>query len=48
LWKKSDESHNRSEYVALSSALQLYFDKLEGGGIFPCFDTFMNFFSKIL
>ena len=27
LWKKDNENFNRSEYVALSSALQLYFEK---------------------
>ena len=43
LWKKDNESFNRSEYVALSSALQLYFDKLNNYEIFPCFDTFYEF-----
>lgn len=44
LWKKDNESFNRSEYVALSNALQLYFDKLQqDGGIFPCFNTFYEF-----
>jgi type IV secretory pathway VirB4 component len=29
LWKKDNESFNRSEYVALSNALQLYYGKIE-------------------
>src|SRR5665647_1293727 len=44
LWKKDNETYNRSEYVALSNALQLYFDKLSNDkDIFPCFDTFYEF-----
>ena len=44
LWKKDNENYNRSEYVALSNALQLYFDKLKSNeSIFPCFDTFYEF-----
>ncbi|HTR29904.1 MAG TPA: TraG family conjugative transposon ATPase [Puia sp.] len=44
LWKKSDESFNRSEYVALSNALQLYYDRLkERPEVFPCFNTFYEF-----
>ncbi len=44
LWKKDNETYNRSEYVALSNALQLYFDKLNGdANIFPCFDSFYEF-----
>jgi len=44
LWKRQDESPNRSEYVALSTALQLYFEKLgRAEGLFPCFDTFYEF-----
>lgn len=44
LWKKSEEGHNRSEYVALSSALEGYFKLLEkDGSIFPCFDTFYEY-----
>jgi conjugation system TraG family ATPase len=52
LWKKDNETFNRSEYVALSNALQLYFEKLEKTELFPCFDTFYEFlrdeFVKIL
>jgi conjugation system TraG family ATPase len=44
LWKKSSEGHNRSEYVALSSALQGYFDKLaQDRSISPCFDSFYEY-----
>jgi len=44
LWKKSDESYKRSEYVALSNALQLYYDKLsKNSGLFPCFNSFYEF-----
>jgi conjugation system TraG family ATPase len=44
LWKKDNETFNRSEYVALSNALQLYFEKVENDkNIFPCFDTFYEF-----
>ncbi len=52
LWKKDNETFNRSEYVALSNALQLYFEKLAPspgpspvgeGSLKPCFDTFYEF-----
>jgi len=44
LWKKDDESFNRSEYVALSNALQLYYEKLDKRPeLFPCFNTFYDF-----
>jgi conjugation system TraG family ATPase len=43
LWKKDNETFNRSEYVALSSALQLYFEKLGASDLFPCFNTFYEF-----
>lgn len=44
LWKKDDETFNRSEYVALSNALQLYYEKLDTNGeIFPCFNSFYDF-----
>ncbi|MFH7012408.1 TraG family conjugative transposon ATPase [Flavobacterium sp. FlaQc-52] len=53
LWKKDNETFNRSEYVALSNALQLYYEKLDSDpGLFACFDTFYDFlkhdFVKIL
>ncbi|HTN20744.1 MAG TPA: TraG family conjugative transposon ATPase [Pelobium sp.] len=44
LWKKEDETFRRSEYVALSNALTLYFEHLEKRpDIFPCFNTFYEF-----
>jgi len=44
LWKKDNETFNRSEYVALSNALQLYYEKLDkDNGIFPCFNSFYEF-----
>jgi conjugation system TraG family ATPase len=44
LWKKTDESQSRSEYVALSIALQLYFKYLQQeSSIPPCFNTFYEF-----
>ncbi len=47
LWKKDNESFNRSEYVALSNALQLYYELLnEKKSIFPCFDSFYEFLQK--
>jgi conjugation system TraG family ATPase len=44
LWKKDDETFNRSEYVALSIALQTYYKRLENDRkLFPCFNTFYEF-----
>lgn len=44
LWKKDNESYNRSEYVALSNALQLYYEKLDkNNSLFPCFNSFYDF-----
>lgn len=44
LWKKDDETFNRSEYVALSISLQMYYEKLAADSrIFPCFDTYYTF-----
>jgi conjugation system TraG family ATPase len=44
LWKKDDETFNRSEYVALSISLQKYFEKLDKeSNIFPCFNTYYEF-----
>jgi conjugation system TraG family ATPase len=40
LWKKDHETFNRSEYVALSNALKLYYEKDRG---FRCFDSFYEF-----
>ncbi|QGK73539.1 TraG family conjugative transposon ATPase [Flavobacterium sp. SLB02] len=47
LWKKDDETFNRSEYVALSNSLQLYYEKLEKNTeIFPCFNSFYEFLKE--
>ncbi|RXM48062.1 TraG family conjugative transposon ATPase [Flavobacterium sp. YO12] len=47
LWKKDDETFNRSEYVALSNALQLYYEKMDGNShIFPCFNSFYEFLKE--
>lgn len=44
LWKQEDESFNRSEYVALSNALQGYYQYLEKHtSVFPCFNTFYDY-----
>lgn len=44
LWKKDDETFMRSEYVALSNALQGFFDKLEKDkSLFPSFNTFYEY-----
>jgi conjugation system TraG family ATPase len=53
LWKKDDETYNRSEYVALSISLQKYFELMDKDrSIFPCFNTYYEFlrddFVKIL
>ncbi|HYF66723.1 MAG TPA: TraG family conjugative transposon ATPase [Ohtaekwangia sp.] len=48
LWKKDDESFHRSEYVALSIALQTYYKFLETHPkIFPCFNTFYEFLRDV-
>ena len=47
LWKKDDEAFLRSEYVALSNALQLYYAYLAGHPeIFPCFNSFYEFLQE--
>jgi conjugation system TraG family ATPase len=49
LWKKDDETFTRSEYVALSNALQSYYDSTPS---FPCFNGFYEFlqngYAKVL
>lgn len=45
LWKKDTETFKRSEYVALSNALTGYYEYLDKHPeIFPCFNTFYDFF----
>lgn len=47
LWKKDDEQFKRSEYVALSNAIQLYYEKLKRHEqLFPCFNTFYEFLKE--
>ncbi len=47
LWKKDNESFGRSEYVALSNALQTYYDHLDkNAALFPGFDSFYEFLQK--
>ena len=44
LWKKDDETYSRSEYVAISNALTLYYSHLKKNpGVFPCFNSFYEF-----
>lgn len=44
LWKKDDEPFKRSEYVALSNALTLYYQHLDAHAeIFPCFNSFYDY-----
>ncbi|HEY5749521.1 MAG TPA: TraG family conjugative transposon ATPase [Chryseolinea sp.] len=44
LWKKDDETFNRSEYVALSISLQMYFERVgKRKDLFPCFNTYYEF-----
>ena len=44
LWKQENESFMRSEYVALSNALQGYYRHLQtDSGLFPCFNTFYEY-----
>ncbi|HEY4062369.1 MAG TPA: TraG family conjugative transposon ATPase [Puia sp.] len=44
LWKKGDEAFLRSEYVALSNALQGYYEFLSvNTSVFPCFDSFYEY-----
>lgn len=47
LWKQSDETFRRSEYVAISNALQSYFEHLDNNeDIFPCFNSFYEFLQE--
>lgn len=44
LWKQEDEHFRRSEYVALSNALQGYYQSLDSDRtLFPCFNTFYEY-----
>ena len=47
LWKKDSEDFKRSEYVALSNALTLYYQLLgDKPAIRPCFDSFYDFLRR--
>lgn len=47
LWKQENESFNRSEYVALSGALEGYYRQLsDDPAIFPCFSTFYEYLDR--
>lgn len=47
LWKKDDETFNRSEYVALSNALTGYFEKIKNTqSVFPCFNNFYEYLER--
>jgi conjugation system TraG family ATPase len=44
LWKQNDETFKRSEYVAISNALQSYYLWLDkNDSVFPCFNSFYEF-----
>lgn len=44
LWKKDDEPYKRSEYIAVSNALTLYYRYLDKNtDVFPCFNSFYEF-----
>ncbi|NQX56881.1 TraG family conjugative transposon ATPase [Pedobacter panaciterrae] len=44
LWKREGEPFSRSEYVAISGAITLYYQHLEANpAVFPCFDSFYDF-----
>lgn len=44
LWKQENEPFNRSEYVALSNAIQGYYLHLtKNPAIFPCFNSFYDY-----
>src|SRR5258708_26540532 len=48
LWKKDDETFNRSEYVALSISLQMYYKHLgDHKELFPCFNSFYEFLRDV-
>jgi conjugation system TraG family ATPase len=44
LWKKEADDYNRSEYVAISTAITLYYEHLAAHPqVFPCFNSFYDF-----
>lgn len=47
LWKRENENFSRSEYVAISSAVTLYYEHLKANPkLFPSFNTFYDFLMK--
>ncbi len=48
LWKKGDEPYQRTEYVALSEAINAYYQHLEAHpDLFPCFNSFYAFVKEV-
>ena len=48
LWKQEDQQFTRAEYVAVSNALEGYYNVLNSDrSIFPCFDTFYEYLDKV-
>jgi conjugation system TraG family ATPase len=48
LWKQENDAYNRSEYVALSNALQGYYDQLrESPEMFPSFNSFYEYLQSV-
>lgn len=44
LWKKEADDYTRAEYVAISTAITLYYEFLVAHpSVFPCFDSFYDF-----
>ncbi|KRT15943.1 conjugal transfer protein TraG [Pedobacter ginsenosidimutans] len=44
LWKKDADDYNRAEYVAISTAITLYYEYLAvHPEVFPCFNSFYDF-----
>jgi conjugation system TraG family ATPase len=44
LWKRDGSDYNRSEYVAISSAITMYYEFLAlNPSVFPCFNSFYDF-----
>ncbi|MFC0514654.1 TraG family conjugative transposon ATPase [Mucilaginibacter angelicae] len=47
LWKGENETFNRAEYVALSNALQGYYEYwAKNAPVFPCFDSFYEYLER--
>ena len=48
LWKRDDEPFSRSEYVALSTSLQQYYEYLQSHEeVFPCFNSYYEFLINV-